>query len=131
MDFLDNVIPKVVDHLDRQSQASIYIDDPVLWAQERLGITLWSMQQDIAYSARDIKSTAVKACHGSGKSFLAAVLIDGGIDVHSIGEAFCFTTAPSSPPISAVIGRGLPGLLAPCHKPVQDKLIDLTQPSNR
>src|SRR5690625_1037360 len=103
MDFLDNVIPKVVDHLDRQSQASKYIDDPVLWAQERLGITLWSMQQDIAYSVRDNKSTAVKACHGSGKSFLAAVLIAWWIDVQPIGDAFLFTTAPSDEYISVVM----------------------------
>lgn len=130
MNFLDKVVPKVVGHLDRQTAASKYIDDPVLWAEERLGVMLWSMQQGIAYSVRDNKSTAVKACHGSGKSFLAAVLIAWWIDVHPLGEAFFFMTAPSSAQISVVVGRELRGLLALSHRRVEEGLIDRPLPGH-
>lgn len=124
MNFLDNVIPKVVGHLDRQSQASKYIDDPALWAEEYLGIKLWSRQRDIAASVRDNHSTAVKAGHGVGKSLLAAVLIAWWIDVHPKGSARFFTTAPSGHQVSSVIGYELRKLLTLTKQRCDDGLID-------
>lgn len=65
---LPDVIPNVAGELKRQAKVSQYVNDPVLWAKEYLGITLWSKQQEVAYSVRDNKSTAVKAGHGVGKA---------------------------------------------------------------
>src|SRR5690625_2050821 len=125
-----SIVDKVVGHLDRQSKASQYVDDPVLWAKEYLGVTLWSKQREIAYSVRDNKSTAVKASHSVGKSFLAAILIAWWIDVHPIGEAFFFTTAPSSNQVSVVLGRELRKLLSLSKKRFEDGLIDHPLPGH-
>jgi len=67
----------------------------VLWAKERLGIDLWSLQRDIAESVRDNKKTIVKSCHDSGKTFLAAILICWWIDVHPPEQTVVVTTAPT------------------------------------
>src|SRR5690625_7203608 len=125
-----SIVDKVVGHLDRQSKASQYVDDPVLWAKEYLGVRLWSKQREIAYSVRDNKSTAVKASHSVGKSFLAAILIAWWIDVHPIGEAFFFTTAPSSNQVSVVLGRESRTLLSLSEKRFEDGVIDHPLPGH-
>lgn len=48
--------------------------DPVWFADEVLGAFLWSKQREIAWSVRDNRRTAVRACHGPGKTYVAAVL---------------------------------------------------------
>lgn len=50
-------------------------EDPVFFATEALGAHLWSMQKDIARSVRDNRRTAVKACHGPGKTMVAATIV--------------------------------------------------------
>lgn len=47
--------------------------DPVWFAREVLGVTPWSMQEDILRSIRDHIRTAVKACHAPGKTFIVSV----------------------------------------------------------
>lgn len=48
--------------------ADPYAKDPVGFAQDRLGFTAWSKQREIMLSLRDNARTAVRACHGPGKS---------------------------------------------------------------
>ncbi len=73
-----------------------YLADPVLWAQERINVDLWSIQQEIAVSLRDKKKTAVKSCHAAGKTYLGAVLACWWIDVHPPDETVVVTTAPTA-----------------------------------
>lgn len=84
---------------------NVYVNDPVGWAKDVLGLHLWSLQQQIAESVRDRRYTAVPSCHDSGKSFLAAVLVAWFISVHPPGEAFCVTTAPTTQQVEAILWR--------------------------
>lgn len=81
-----------------------YINDPVAWIEDHLG-PIWSMQADIADSVCDNRHTAVKSCHGPGKSYIAAGLVAWWLDVHQVGEAFAVTTAPTQTQIEAILWR--------------------------
>src|SRR6266852_3260039 len=67
--------------------------DPVLFAQHWLGLNIWSRQQEILQSIARFSRTAVKACHSSGKSFIAAVAALWWITAYE--EATVITTAPT------------------------------------
>lgn len=82
-----------------------YINDPALWAKERLDVTLWSKQQLIVESVRDNPQTAVMSCHDIGKSFTGALVCCWWIDAHPPGTAFVVTTAPSGPQVKAILWR--------------------------
>src|ERR1700722_16130081 len=57
------------------SEAARILLDPVLCAARLLKATLWSRQQDILRSVDTRRKTAVKACHASGKTFVAAIAV--------------------------------------------------------
>lgn len=82
-----------------------YLRDPEVWVREVLGEHLWSKQIEIMQSVVDNKYTAVKACHGPGKSFVAARTGCWWLNVHKLGDAFLVTTAPSWPQVSAILWR--------------------------
>ncbi len=48
---------------------------PVWWAENILSAALWEKQQEIIDSVRDNPRTAVRSCHGIGKSFTAGQVI--------------------------------------------------------
>lgn len=54
-------------------RAQRYKTDPVLWAEEQLGVILWSKQKEILRSIVTHKRTAVKSCHSIGKTFTSAI----------------------------------------------------------
>jgi hypothetical protein len=82
-----------------------YGDDPINWVTERLGEHIWSKQEEICQSVVDHRYTSVKACHGPGKSFIAARIALWWLDVHELGDAFVITTAPSWPQVQAILWR--------------------------
>jgi len=49
-----------------------YKDNPVFFAEHALGHMTWSKQREILQSVRNNKRTAVRACHGSSKTYTAA-----------------------------------------------------------
>jgi hypothetical protein len=51
-----------------QKKQASYNTDPRLWAKDKLGVHLWSVQKEIIESVRDNKRTTVASCHGSGKA---------------------------------------------------------------
>lgn len=57
------------DYLER------YYNNPVAWAEEWLGVALWSKQKEILRSVFENRYTAVRSGHGIGKTFLAAVAV--------------------------------------------------------
>lgn len=105
MSYLKQIVARYEVELDRRERNILYLNDPGLWAQERLGITLWYKQLEVCRSIIDNKNTAVRAGHGVGKSFLAALLACWWIDVHQLGTAFVATTAPSAEQVSGIIFR--------------------------
>ena len=82
-----------------------WIADPVGWFHDKLGHHLWSKQVEILESVRDNRMTAVKSCHGPGKSFTGSGVIGWYMDVHQLGSAFAVTTAPSWPQVQAILWR--------------------------
>jgi len=49
--------------------------DPVEFVTKILGVTPWSKQIEILEAVRDYPRTAVRSCHGAGKSFIAGQVI--------------------------------------------------------
>ena len=49
------------------------VRDPVLFANQFLGVSLWDREAEILQSIKDHRRTAVKACHGVGKTFTLAI----------------------------------------------------------
>lgn len=89
-----------------------YFNDPVRWAHDKLNVDLWSLQREAAMGVVDARRGAVQACHGVGKSFLAAVLIAWWVSTRPIEDLFVVWTAPRWPQVKAVIGRELRRVLA-------------------
>ena len=61
------ILDEVVIDLQGRSKSVEYRNDPVRWAQDVLGVTLWSKQKEILESLVANKKTAVKSCHSIGK----------------------------------------------------------------
>lgn len=109
-----------------------YMTDPGLWVQDRLGQMAWSKQREILHSVRDRRRTAVRSCHGIGKSHVAALAIAWWLDSHPPGEAFVVTTAPTTAQVRAILWRyvrrmhkaaGLPGRLNQTEWWLDDELV--------
>jgi hypothetical protein len=82
-----------------------WASDPVAWTHERARGFLWSMQKRIAHSVRDFRKTAVKSCHGPGKSYIAADIAAWWLDTHAIGEAVVVTTAPTDRQVRLILWK--------------------------
>lgn len=86
-------------------EAHPHLNDPVGFVQHRLGEFVWSKQIEILESIRDNRRTAVKSCHGPGKSFIAARAAAWWIEVHPIGSSFVATSAPTGPQVKAILWK--------------------------
>jgi phage terminase large subunit len=51
------------------------VRDPGLFANHILGLTLWEREAEILRSIKHQRRTAIKACHGVGKTFTLAVAV--------------------------------------------------------
>lgn len=70
-----------------------YEGDPVFFAEHALGHYTWSKQREILRSVRDNKKTAVRACHGSSKTFAAAEVVAWFLNTFQ--DSKVITTAPT------------------------------------
>jgi phage terminase large subunit len=93
-----------------------YAADPVGFTREVLRGRPWSKQVEILESVRDNPRTSVRACHGVGKSWVAAATCLWFL--HTREPAIVLTTAPSRRQVKQVLWReirraqraaGLPG----------------------
>lgn len=93
--------------IEKRREKQRYFSNPVLWAQEYLGIKPWSAQADVAMSVVDNKNVVVKAGHEVGKSWLAGLLICWWVDTRwdLPGGCFVVSTAPSTRQINAIVWR--------------------------
>lgn len=98
-----NLLGSLADLLDPPENP--YLHDPAGWVHGRLSEFFWSKQVEIAKSVVANRRTAVKSCHGVGKSFSAARFIAWWLDVHPPGEAFVVSTAPTDKQVEAVLWR--------------------------
>lgn len=84
-------------------------DDPVGWITEELGEFIWSKQREIAEACQTYDQVAVKACHGPGKSYLAARLVAHVVAMYGVG-ANVITTAPTAPQVKGILWREINGI---------------------
>lgn len=122
---LPESIDSVIDSLSRDARVAAYRRDAVAWARYMLGpdTYIWSKQQEILDSVQVHKNTAVKAGHGVGKSFIAAVMACHWIDVN-YPNAFIATTAPSVSQIAAILWREIKRLYSIIERRYEQGLID-------
>ena len=111
-------ISKKLSDLVPKEERSRWREDPVYWAENKLGEYLWSKQKEILIALAAHDDVSVKSCHGVGKTRVAALATLWWIDSHDPGKAFVVTTAPTYPQVKAVLWReigrlhaqhGLPG----------------------
>src|SRR5690625_17764 len=62
------VLQQVARHYQQRGNNDMYRTDPVAWAREELGVTLWSKQQEIMWALANHKNVAVKATFSVGKN---------------------------------------------------------------
>lgn len=67
--------------------------DPVEFVTKILGVTPWSKQIEILEAVRDYPRTAVRSCHGAGKSFIAGQVILWFL--YSFCPSIVLSTAPT------------------------------------
>lgn len=124
---LHNVIDDAMDVFEGRKNADRFFNDPEAWADYMLGIKLWSKQAEVARAVVTDKSVVVKASHGCGKSFLAAILICWWVDTR-YPKAFVASTAPSQKQISAIVWRYVRQLKNLADQRYKDRLTDHTFP---
>lgn len=101
LDQVEAELEATMHEINRQRWAK----DPVAWAREKLGETLWSGQIEILEAVRDNRKTAVATCHEIGKSYGAALLAAWWIDSHPLGKAYVVTTAPTNPQVRIILWK--------------------------
>lgn len=94
-----------IDHLEHEKRSECYKTDIAMWAKDKLGITVWSKQRQIAAALIEYKRVAVKSCHGSGKSYFASVVVAWWVDTRYGTEAVAVSTAPSAEQVGKVLWR--------------------------
>lgn len=121
-----------VDRKQAFGRVERWAQDPSSWVFDRLGQTVWSKQQAIMESVRDNRKTAVRSCHSSGKSHVAALIVSWWLDAHPPGDAFVVTTAPTFAQVRAILWRyirrihktaGLPGRVNQTEWLLDDELV--------
>lgn len=130
MSNLASIATAVSETLEKERARAKYMWDPVLWAREVAGIHLWSKQAEIAKAVAENQNVVVKAGHGVGKSFLAALLICWWVDTR-YDTGFVASTAPSTAQISAVVWREISTLSSRIEKRYKEGLVDHVLPGYR
>lgn len=90
--------------------------DPVAFVRDWLGNDLWEKQAEIAESVRDHRRTAVKSCHSSGKSFLAARIVLWFL--HAYPGSIVLTTAPTFNQVANILWRNVGAAAAASRRPL-------------
>lgn len=95
----------ILNAIAKENQRRRWFANPDLWAVERMGLHLWSKQQEVMQAVGANRKTAAVSCHDVGKSFSAALVCCWWLDVHTPGTAFVVTSAPTAPQVKAILWR--------------------------
>lgn len=95
------------DRMEATAKNEEYMTNPTLWAKEIMGVHLWSKQQEIANALVANKKVGVSSCHGSGKSFLTAVLIMWWVCTRQNMDSIAMVTAPTYAQLHNIIFESL------------------------
>ena len=100
---LDIFASSLADQLEAEVASEGYQHAGPAWVRDYLDEFLWSKQREIMDSVRDHRFTAVKACHGPGKSRVASRIAAWWMQTHPPGEARVVSTAPTFPQVEAIL----------------------------
>lgn len=105
-------------HLDAAQRAGLerIATDPAWFIQHWLGADLWAKQIEIAEAVRDHRRVAVKSCHASGKSYLAARIAIWHLHAHQ--PAILISTAPTARQVVNVLWREIGTAFASTRRPL-------------
>lgn len=78
-----------------------YKEDPVFFVEHALGHLTWGKQREILESVRDNEKTAVRACHGSSKTFTSAEIVTWFLYCYT--QSKVITTAPIYPQVKKLL----------------------------
>lgn len=68
-----NSLRAAAEKMQREAQELRWREDPVAWAEDVLGIVMWSKQKEILRAVARHRRVAVKSSHSIGKTFICAV----------------------------------------------------------
>lgn len=102
MELSDEVLSSVLESLQRKSRGSVYFNNPDIWAEEVLGVELWSKQREMLKSVAENKRTAVKSCHSSGKSFTMGILACWWVSTRGF-QSLVVSTAPTYAQVHSIV----------------------------
>src|SRR5271154_2720926 len=85
----------------RKRSVEEVLKDPVEFTRAFLDHDIWSKQEGILRSVSTFRRTAVKACHASGKTFIAAAAVLWWLTRHQ--DAIAITTAPTWTQVERVL----------------------------
>lgn len=103
-------------NLEAEEINDAYFTNVALWCHDRLGIDLWYKQVEASDAVVHNKNVAIKAGHGVGKSFWAAMLTCWWIDTRPIERVFVATTAPSADQVTGILWREIRKAFQLSHK---------------
>ncbi len=106
-----------VDAHEATARQARWMNDPAGWVTQRIRKFIWSKQHAIMEAVRDHRRTAVRSCHGVGKSDVAAKVAAWWLDTHPPGSAFVVTTAPTFQQVRAILWRYIRRLHTAGHLP--------------
>lgn len=118
------VVARAVDQLDPPQHP--YASDPVGFARDVLGFTAWSKQREIMESVRDHQRTAVRSCHGIGKSTTAAQIALWFLATHG-PSCRVITTAPTWVQVKGHLWRPIREAVSTAH--AHGRLAELPAPN--
>lgn len=97
------MLAKLQPDVEGRARRARWLADPVAWTRERRNAHVWSRQAVILNSVRDNTRTAVRSCHGIGKSWTAADVALWFIDANEPGDAIVVSTAPTYAQVHAIL----------------------------
>lgn len=101
------------------------LTNPEFFARTILGVSLWKTQSEILKATlSNHKRVAVKACHASGKSFVAAVI--GMTFVHLNIPSVVVTTAPTLRQVGAVLWKEIHRIYRGARKPLGGRMLQMS-----
>lgn len=90
-------IERILSEETRYRSAVRAPEDPVEFAENVLGLHLWSRQREILRAFRETRCVSVASCHDVGKTFTSAIAVLWWMFYY--WPSYAITTAPSAPQV--------------------------------
>jgi hypothetical protein len=101
-----------------------YKNNNVFFVEHALGHYTWSKQREILKSVQDNEKTAVRACHGSSKTFTAAEIAVWWFNIYPYNSVV-LTTAPTHPQVEMLLWKEINSMYASSRLTLDGKCLNL------